>query len=319
MSPFSKAALKVIIPVAGMAVSAVGIWIAGLKGVSLGAGEQLLLVLSGGTLTAVLELVILMADRGQILEQNLRTRLIIQRGEVELENIRTLFPQLVQNSYSADRDLYVEHFVRRFSELAKEVRHATETGTLRMVEAHAMSVHNVLAAFADDQEKVLRYVWRLEAGEHPFGDDPTWKVYFIRTVEMTRKRTLKGIRALLVIDYDVAVSDANLQNLLGFFRVTRAVECKLIAPTVYQKVCEDYGVPKKCFDFGVYGKLLYCGECYEPRIMGEFTKDEKMIKKYRELFDAMWECPDAQENPSNQKSSVDIKEIINDRKDNAVV
>ncbi len=311
--------IKIAIPLAGLALSALCVWIAGLRGVSIDPAVQLLLIVSGGILTAVLELVVISAERNYQHEMKAKTWAITHRAEVELENLRATFPRIVQDSYSADADLYVEYFVRRFGELAREIIQAADSGVLRVTHAHAMSIDNVLAAFADDQEKILRYVWPLEPQEHPFADDATWKAYFQRTVHMTRKREIKEIRVLFVIDPRSARNDAELVDLFAFFKNTRSLQCKLLAPATYRNVCNDYSVPQRYEDFGIYGKLLYCGEGYVPEVVGEYTKDVTSIEKYKALFDTLWGGPDAEDNPSTAASAVEISELLNDRRSRAAV
>lgn len=139
-----KLATMVLIPMVGLALSALAIWIAELKGVSFDPGIQLLLVVSGGILTAVLELVVVLAERTYHRDKERVQQTIVHRGEVEIENIRATFPRIVESSYSADSDLYVEYFIRRFGEMAREVGTAADAGVLRVTHAHAMSIDNVL-------------------------------------------------------------------------------------------------------------------------------------------------------------------------------
>lgn len=313
MPGWLKVAIKIVIPLVGLFVSAIAVWIATLRGANIDPIDQLLLVVCGVILTALFELIVISAERTYRQDKDMKAWSITHRGDVELQNIKANFPRVVQHSYSAKADLYVEYFIRRFGDLAREINQAADSGVLRVTQAHAMSIGEVLAAFADDAEKTLRYVWKLEPGEHPFGDDAIWKTYFQRTVKMTAKKTLKGIRALFVVDSKSAQKDVEILKLFAFFKHTKRLDCRILSDQTYNQVCSEYSVPRKFRDFGIYGKLLYCGESDGPQIAGEYTKDTKTIAQYKALFDSLWEGPDAERNPSVALSAVSIDELLHER------
>jgi len=236
---------------------------------------------------------------------------IWEEGERDLSNIRACFSKLVSGSYGP-RDLFVAHFRREFEELARLIHDAAQKNEVRVIAEHFLSVDNVLEAFREDDEPVMRYVWPIAAGDKLF-DDHAWRSYFEATTKMARQKTIKWIRAILVVDSYELVKTPRLGALLSFFRGEKGLDCRLIREQDFKVLCSESRMPGAYLDFGIYGtRLLFRTEQYVPSIIGLFTKDPGLISQYTALFDRMWSSASiTTANPSTPSAgTVSLEELL---------
>jgi hypothetical protein len=233
----------------------------------------------------------------------------LEEGEQDLFNARACFTKLVRTAYGP-RDIFVAHFRRKFAETARLIHAAAENGEIRVVAEHFLSVENVLEAFREDDEPVLRYVWQIASGDRLF-EDHAWRSYFEATTLMIRRHEIKWIRAILVVDSVAITKTPRVEALLGFFRWEKGLCCRLINDRDFKALCLESGVPGNYLDFGIYGtRLLFRTEQYTPSIVGVFSKQPATIRQYTEFFDRMWSSVSiTQANPS-KRSKLSLEELL---------
>lgn len=231
------------------------------------------------------------------------------RSEIEevLSNIRANLARVLEEA-RADNDLYVDHFLRELRALETLAHDAAYKRELRVVCHHFQSVSNVMSAFQGEKNPVLRYVWILD--EDRLFEDSSWEYYFKYTAEMVRDRTIKEVRALLVVRDASTLEHPSKKRLLQFFRFTNNMQCRYMLDSAFQVRGADGGLLSQHVDFGIYGsRLVFRTETYEPETAGSFSKDPNLVDRYTRFFDDLWRSGSS-DNPHATRDRISVEELI---------
>lgn len=277
-------------------------------GVDFTLGEQLLLTATLFLTGTVLELLVLVERLNVKRNEDVGLWTVWNEGERRLANIRTMYRRILEQRY-ADDDLFVQYFHRRFEDLQDSLAQATEKGELRVHSHHFESTEAVLSAFSGDTSGIHRYTWVIEPDEQMFPDQATVE-YFRLVDEMVKKRTIGGVRALLIVKRATDLDRPHVRRLLQFYCTNRSYSCRIIDWKDYDELRVDSQLPA-CEDFGVYGNaLLFVTETYEPETVGLFVKDQQRVDRYIRFFDKLWASALARDNPSTERRKLSLVDLL---------
>jgi hypothetical protein len=219
----------------------------------------------------------------------------LKEGDEVIGAIGAHFHALWRDSPNAT-DLFVAHFVSEMRKLEEQIKGAAQNGSIEVEADHFLRVDNVLSTFGADIERSWRFTWLIEHPDDKMFEHPAWRRYFREITEMARKRQLRSIKTLFVIDDSSFISANRVERLLCYYRDTKGLECRVVTKKVMEQICKDSSsrritVDQAC-DFGVYGNsLVYINSTYSPTTRGLFCKNAAMIAEYGQLFDALWNDP----------------------------
>ncbi len=178
--------------------------------------EQMLLTIALFTVFLLVDILWVVANRLNHLKQEYELWRLRESGDWDLNNIRSSFFKIVQNSYGK-KDLFVAHFIKEFQRLSHNIQDVADKQELRVAAYHFLSVDNVLDAFGSDDERIWRYTWPLTSNEKLFEELP-WKRYFENTARMVQEKRINNIRAILILDNIDLIADARIRKLLDYFQ-----------------------------------------------------------------------------------------------------
>lgn len=311
MSRRSNMVKRVVIPLGKLGLSYALVFAAAKWGHDLSFGEKFISTVLIFTAWNVLELLLAVGDMAARGADESRLWVVRNDCDSRLQNIRTMFAHLVEKKYS-ENDLFVNHFIRHFQELEQTIHRAAERDELLVLSHHFESVDSVLSAFSGEAQPVLRYTWVIESGERLFPDaDEPGKKYFHLVDQMVRKKHIKTVQALLIVDSLSVLMNSRVAKLLDFYKTTKGFECRIILRDQYERVRSDSQIPNDYVDFGIYGKrLMFLTEKYEPYTMGMFVKNAAQVDRYTAFFSQLWGAQAGRANPSSAQQRVTCQALL---------
>ena len=296
------------LPVVGTIISALVVFLPEYSGTSFSLAEQL--SMCGGTFVAIASMEVLWIVR-RILDlrtREYRTWVVRDRVDGLLRDIQNAFTKVHAVRYG-EEDLFVTHFDRALSDMARNVERAADHMELQVWNHHFGSVRRVMNVFAGDAHPTYWYTWWLGAEDRLFGDSH-WRSYFSQIVGMVKKGHVKEVRTLLIVDGLDQLDGERVAALVGFCRANKVMECGVVLAAEYSRFRRDAELPGCDLDFGIFGTRLLFRTESEEETSGVFCKHPQVITRYREHFEAVWEHPDTRRQLPGGEGVVTLEDLL---------
>ena len=296
------------LPVVGAIVSGLLVFLPEYSRTTFSLAEQL--IMCGGAFIgiAVTEVLLVAKKMLGLRVGEYRTWVVRDRVDGLLRDIRGSFTKVHADRYGED-DLFVAHFERALTDLARNIARAADHKELQVWNHHFGSVRRVMNVFAGEKEPAYWCTWWLGMDEGLF-EDSHWRSYFSQVVEMVRRDAIEEMKILLIVQHLDQVDGDKVGALAGFCGTNRGLECGVVVGGEYSKFRQDAELPASDVDFGIYGTRLLFRTASEEEKSGLFCKDPQMISRYREHFEAVWEHPDTRRDLVGRLDVTSWKELL---------
>ncbi len=302
---------QIAIPIISLGISLV-FWFLpywGTAPVSFSSSDRLLLSLL--SFVAITLVRIAWLDAVNVKQQRLdnETWEILHIVDSDMHNSRKYYTDVVSMRYGKN-DVFVKQCIKKIRQLTEDIRIAAQNMDLRVEKEHLFTVKDVLDIYKDDDERIWRYSWPIDLSRELFEHD-AWRQYFEETALMLRKRQLKEIHILLILNDRAALDNPRIKKLLDYFKTNRKNVCRYTFEERFKSICGQHGIPdKNWIDFGIYAKKLLFIADADASANGLFTKSAPLIEKYCNIFDFAWEKGHTYANPSQCETHVTLDELF---------
>ena len=232
----------------------------------------------------------------------------LRRGEVELwknrhdldmqiHDIRELLHEL-QIKEGAILALLVPYYRK---ELEKLRRNLTDSvGHLQVtVDNHHIETASIAMAVFDSND---HDTFRATLSGYDGGTDisPTFILYFHEWMKRVTKGKVKHLKRLFIYSDAADLKNGHTHRLAAWHNwitiTLPQIEAKAVSKRALERQLSSRGLSTSRLDIGIYSTVyVYTGDQrHDETVIGSFSRDPDTVRRYQEMFDALWESSDAQ-------------------------
>lgn len=263
-----------------------------------------------GFLSVILGIVLnLRLDTAEVVKSSSKNNFIIDKVAAflfaksqHLESIYDSYKSIVsRDAPDASNDIFVQHFGAKIQSLKQELDESVRSNVIAVSNHRFASKNEIIATLmpvSPDRKREYRFVWRVLARERLFNENDIWEEYFNNVIDLLGEGKIDSIKPLLVLENralkpEEVYSDRRISLLFNFF-LTNKIECRYVSGNILKKRFKNDlnldTIKQIPDDFGIFSdRYLFRGYDYNKEAIGDFSRDQKLIKSYTDMFDSMWD------------------------------